>query len=112
MFGNSRQQMEHFVKSHQWDKIGKKLPGADAETKAALAVACGHSTDEEAPNILINLLRDSNEGVQLQAVNSLGAIGNNSAKTHLQWLAGNLQGEKKELREAISHAISQLSDRK
>ena len=112
MFGHNGAQMEHLVKKHQWDKIDKKLNGANVQTKIALAAACGGSSDDTASSILINLLRDHDEGVQLQAIKSLGAIGKGSCKTHLQWLAENLAGEKKEIREAISEAISQVSNRK
>ncbi len=112
MFGQNGEQMEHLVKKHQWDKIGKKLHNANIQTKTALAAACGNSSDDEASNILINLLRDSDEAVQLQAIKSLGATGNNSSKTHLQWLSNNLPDEKKEIKEAITEALSQISARK
>jgi HEAT repeat protein len=109
MFGNNANQMAHLVQKHQWDKVGKKLQGADVQTRIAIAAACGGSSDEEAPVTLINLLRDSDEAVQLQAVKSLGAVGSSSAKTHLQWLSDNLDGDKKELREAIQEAFSKIS---
>ena len=112
MFGNSTNQMVHLVQKHQWDKVGKKLQGADVPTKIAIVSACGDSSDEEAPTALINLLRDSDDGVKLEAVKSLGKVGHDNAKTQLQWLSDNSAGEKKEIKEAIGQAISKISKRK
>lgn len=112
MFGNSGNQMVHMVQKHQWDKVEKKLSGADAEAKTALASACGESSDEEASVLLLNLLQDSDEKVLLQAVKSLGAVGHDNAKTNLQWLAGNLPADKKEIQKAISEAITKISNKR
>ena len=112
MFGNDGNQMAHMVGKHQWDKISKKLNGADTQARISLASACGSSSDEEASNVLINLLQDSDESVQLQAVKPLGLIGHDNAKTHLQWLAKNLKDGQKELGDAINEAAVQISKRK
>lgn len=111
MFGNGGNQMVHMVQKHQWDKIEKKLQSSDAQTKTALASACGESSDEEASTVLLNLLQESDENVLLQTVKSLGAVGHDNAKTNLQWLSTSLPGDKKELQEAISEAITKISRR-
>lgn len=112
MFGNGGNQIVHMVQKHQWDKIEKKLQNADAQTKAAFAAACGESSDEEAVTHLINLLQDSDENVLLQTVKSLGAIGHDNAKTHLQWLANNLPEGKQEIQKGIGEAFAKITSRK
>lgn len=114
MFGNSGNQMVHMVQRHQWEKIGKKLPGADAEAKAALATACGESSDEGAATLLVGLLQDGDEKVLLETIKALGKVGPASAKTHLQWLSNNLSGDKdkKEIRDAIGEAEAKIGTRK
>ena len=110
MFGSNGNQMEHMVTKRQWEKINKKLPGANAEAKISLASACSSSTDGEALQVLFNLLKDSDAGVQLQAVKSLGVIGDSSVKPHLQWLMANA-GDNKELKDAIGEAMSAINKR-
>lgn len=112
MFGNGENQIVHMVQKHQWDKVEKKLQNADAKTKAAFACACGESSDEEAVTHLINLLQDSDDNVLLQTVKSLGKVGHDNAKTHLQWLANNLPKEKREIQKEIGEAVANISNRK
>lgn len=112
MFVGKAKEIERLVEKHHWDKIGKKLEGADAQTKCALAVACGGSHDEAAANCLINLLKDSDEDVQLKAVESLELVGSESAKTHLMWLYGKLPEEQEAIRKAILDAIEKIGKRR
>lgn len=108
MFFNNENQMEHLVKKHQWDKIHKKLPGADAQARLALAAACGGLSDENASNILINLLKDSDEKVLLQTVKSLGDVGRDNAKTHLQALFDRLPEDNTLMKNTIRESISKI----
>lgn len=111
MFGNSTNHLAHMVEKHQWEKIEKKLSKAGTEEKAALAAACGSSTDDEAIMLLVNLLQDDDDKVLLQAVKSLGEVGIDSSKMHLQWLLNHLPDDKKELRQAIDEATAKISKR-
>jgi HEAT repeat protein len=109
MFGNNADQMGHLVEKHQWEKVDKKLNGADAEAKVALAAACANSSDEEASSCLISLLNDSDESVQIQAIKSLGIIGSENAKTNLQWLSDHLPAGKDAVKTAAREAIAQIN---
>jgi hypothetical protein len=109
MFFNNENQMEQMVKKNQWDKIAKKLHTADVQSKVALAAACGSSFNENSSNILIDLLKDSDENVLLQAVKSLGAVGHENAKTHLLMLSDHLPDGKDTLKDAIRESIAKLN---
>lgn len=109
MLFNSENQMEHLVKKRQWEKINKKLPSANAEARLALATACGGLSDENASNILINLLKDSDENVLLQVVKSLGNIGRDNAKTHLQALFDRLPENDTLMKNSIRESISKIN---
>jgi hypothetical protein len=109
MFFNNENQMEQMVKKHQWDKIGKKLHGADVKSKLALATACGTSPDEDSLHTLIKLLSDSDESVVLQAVKSFGDVGGDNAKTHLMSLSDRLPADKTAIKDAIRESISKIS---
>ena len=106
MFFNNENQMEQLVKKHQWEKISKKMHSADTQSRMVLATACGSSFDEDSTHTLIKLLSDSDEGVLIQAIKSLGAIGGDTVKTHLLSLTERLPDSatavKAEIRESIS----------
>ncbi len=80
----------------------------DTETRLALAKACAASDSDESCNILITLLRDREDSVKLEAVKSLGKIGNDHATAQLQWLLNQLPAEKTELIGAIHEAIKNV----
>lgn len=111
MFGNSEQKLEHLVKAHQWEKISKKISSSDAKTRLAAAEACGSADDEEAANLLVHLLRDSDKAVQLMAVKSIGQVGGEAAKTHLQQLLEQ-PGDSDELKAAIKESILEINRRR
>lgn len=109
MFFKNENQMEQLVNKHQWDKIIKKLHGADVQSRLALATACGSSFDEDSSNTLINLLNDSDDNVLIQVVKSLGAVGSSNAKTHLQSLFDRLPDEKVSIKDAIRESIAKIN---
>jgi len=100
--------MEQLVNKHQWDKIGKKLHDADAQSRLVLATACGNSTDEDALNTLVKLLHDSDEKVLFETVKSLGHIGSDNAKTHLQALYERLPDGKDSLKSAVLASVAEI----
>lgn len=108
MFGNINDQMENLVEKNQWEKITKKLDGADAKTRLAAAAACAKTKDGRGLNILISLLKDNDAAVQLQAIKSIGMVGNVNAKTHLQWISEHLPEGREGVKEAIQEAIMQI----
>lgn len=112
MFGNNGNQMEQMVKKHNWDKIEKRLQGSSAQLRLELATACGNSSDASASNFLINLLRDNDENVQIQAVKSLGMIKSENAKTSIRMLFEQLPEGKSTLREAIRESIAMINKTK
>lgn len=74
-----------------------------------MASACGKSEDEEALNILVDLLDDGDENVVMEAVKSLGEVGRDNAKTHLLALMEKLPDEKAELKAAVKDSISKIN---
>lgn len=111
MFGNSEEKMEHLVKKGQWDKLIHKSGSSDVKTRVAVAEACGQAADVAALNVLIPLLRDGSKDVRLQAVKSIGLVGDESAKTHLLMLE-QTPGNDDEMKAALKEAIHQISKRK
>jgi HEAT repeat protein len=112
MFGNGKNPFEHLVTKNKWEKIQGKLDHANVQTRLEIASACSLSSEDESMNILIRLLTDSDEGVQLQAVKSLGVSGRPNAKTHLHWLSEHLPAEgKDELKQAIREASAAITKR-
>jgi hypothetical protein len=112
MFFNNENEMENLVQKHHWDKVNKKLHNADAKTRLSLAAACGSSFDEDASNILVNMLNDSDEGVMIQAVKSLGDVGHDNAKTHLQSLLGRLPDGQESIKATIRDSIAKINESK
>lgn len=111
MFGDPEERMEHLVKRGQWAKIQHKAASKDSKTRAAVAEACGTSSDENAKNILIPLLRDPIRDVRLQAVRSIGLVGDGISKTHLLMLE-QAPDTDEEMKAAIKEAIHQISSRR
>lgn len=101
--------MEGLVEKHSWEKINKKLPKLDSQEKTDLAIACGKCFDEDSSYTLINLLTDSDMNVVMQAVKSLGDIGHDNAKTHLQMLLGRLPDSNGENGTIIKDAIAKIN---
>lgn len=111
MFGSN--DFEHMVKKQQWEKIKKRAEKADDKARLAIASACGTSSpdDEEATNLLITLLRDTNADVVMQAVKSLGLVGTKSSKTYLQYLTEHQPEGDSPLKDAVQDSIDKISKR-
>lgn len=102
--------IEKLIEKGKWDKIeAKYLKGSDEE-RLDLAKACATSDTDGAFNCLITLLNDKNDTVQLAAINSVGATGNDHATAQLQWLLQRLPPEKKETIDAIHAAIANVKN--
>lgn len=106
---NKANDMEHLVEKHHWDKIKKKLPTLSPSDRVTLAAACGKSSDEDALNLLMELLEDKNEAVVMQAVKSLGDVGRDNAKTHLLALLEKLPEGNEPLKAVIKESISKIN---
>ena len=100
--------IEKLVDKKHWAKLESKYLNGDEETKIALAKACSKANADETVNMLVTLLHDSSESVQLEAVKSLGVVGNDHATAQLQWLLDQLSADKTELIDAIHEAISHV----
>lgn len=108
MFGHSEDKIDKLVEKRHWDKLQSKyLNGSDAE-RLELAKACGAVDADESCNILVTLLHDNNEDIQMEAVKSLGRIGNDHTTAQLQWLLGQLPETKTELIHEIHQAIANV----
>jgi HEAT repeat protein len=108
MFSDSKNPFDHLVEKNQWVKITEKLSNANARTRLEIASACGKSKEDDSANVLIRLLRDNDEAVQLQAVQSLGMNGRSTAKTHLMWLMDHLPEGREHIKVAIREANASI----
>jgi HEAT repeat protein len=104
------QKAAKLVKRNRWGKINKLLEKGDSEIRAALASELKNNRDDNSINLLIILLKDSDEKVQLEAVKSLGELRVERAKTHLQNMFKFVPEDKTELIEAIKDAIAKINE--
>lgn len=103
--------IEKCVKAGKWDKIEKKYLGSSDENRLELAIALGTTSADEGYNALINLIKDENPKVQLEAVKSLGLISGERAVGQLQWLLSKTPATNKELQDAINTSVTQIKAR-
>lgn len=85
MFGMSSD-INTLVEKGKWPKVEKAVRSSDAATRAEAAKALSASKADEAYNLLIDLLKDSDSNVQLEAIRALGAVGSTRAADQLQWV--------------------------
>lgn len=113
MFGriNIDRKMERRVRRHKWGSINKMLKRADTKTKLAFAKACCTSSDDQAVHLLLNLMNDDDKAIQIQAVKSIGMMGKESEKTHLQWAIDHLSENSDDLHQAIKESIAEINRR-
>lgn len=86
MFGSKSDEAEKLVAEKKWDKLQKKYVLGDDASRLAAAEALKNGVADEAYNFLIDLLKDSNQDVQLAAIKSLGVAGTDRAVAQLQWV--------------------------
>ena len=108
MFGHSEDKIEKLVEKKHWDKLQSKYLNGSDDQRLELAKACGGSDADESCNILVTLLHDENEAVQMEAVKSLGKIGNDHTTAQLQWLLSQQKKKKTELIHEIHQAIASV----
>lgn len=111
MFGSQDMKMDQLVKKGKWKALSKAMERADPATKRMIAKACAGSKADQSANLLLELVRDPDQTVQQEAVRSLGETGNDTAKTHLQWILDHLPANQSELHQEIRGAIAKISNR-
>jgi HEAT repeat protein len=109
MSDRKRKRIARLIKWNRWAKLSKMLQKGDAETRIAIAAEFAGSNDDHAYNNLILLLKDSDDKVVEQAIKSLGELGHERAKVHLQNMLSNLPEEKKALADVIKESIAQIN---
>ncbi len=97
------------IKRESWTKIQKMLEKGQSDTRVRITAALGTSRNDDAFNILVMLLRDNDEKVQLEAIKSMGELGVDRAKVHLQDMGSKLPDEKAELIDAIKESIAKIN---
>jgi HEAT repeat protein len=102
--------ISRLIRWNRWEKIKKILEKGDSETRMAIAAELGTTTDDHAYNLLILLLKDDDEKVQLQVIKSLGELGAERAKVHLQNMLSDTK-EGTELYKAILDSISKINEK-
>ena len=110
LLGKEEKKIARLVKRGRWTKLQKMLKKGDSDTRAAITAALGTAKEDDAFNILVLLIKDNDEKVQLQAVKSMGDLGVDRAKVHLQDLGSKLPEEKTELIDAIKKSIAKINE--
>lgn len=105
----SEKNIVRLVKRGRWEKIRKILQKSEPDTRIIVTTELGNTSEEEAFNILIILLKDRDEKVQLQAVKSIGNVGVERAKVHLQDMLSKVPQEQTELIDAIKDSIAKIN---
>lgn len=85
MFGMSSD-IKTLVEKGKWPKVEKSVRSNDSAARAEAAKALSASKADEAYNLLIDLLKDSDPNVQMEAIKSLGVVGSTRAADQLQWV--------------------------
>ena len=111
MFGNEEKKIARLVKRERWTKIQKMLEKGERATRVRITAALGTSRNDDAFNILVTLLKDNDEKVQLEAIKSMGELGVDRAKVHLQDMGSKLPEEKTEFIEAIKESLAKINER-
>ena len=106
---NSNKKIARLIKRERWTKIQKMLEKGQSDTRARITAALGTSRNDDAFNILVMLLKDNDEKVQLEAIKSMGELGVDRAKVHLQDMGSKLPKEKTELADALKEAIAKIN---
>lgn len=108
MFGS----IETMVQKGKWEKVAKKLEKANAPTRLAAAKACGSTSCDESFNILVALVKDEDEAVQVEAINSMGKTANDRGISTLSWLLEHTPDSKASVKNAIHTALNAIKSRK
>ncbi|GHU77617.1 hypothetical protein AGMMS49992_26130 [Clostridia bacterium] len=93
MAGSSSEKIQKFAQS---GKGAKALPYAvskKADERAAAATALGFTTDDDSYNALVNLLRDPDSTVCINAAGALDKLGRKPAAEHLRHAANHTSDE-------------------
>lgn len=112
MFGEKGQEIEKLVKGGKWDKIEKKYLHSSDENRLALAKALSTSPADECYNALVDLIKDDNHEVQLEAIKSLGATGSERAVAQLQWVLAKTPESDTKTVQTIQDAIAHVRSKK
>lgn len=98
------------VEKKRWKKLRKIAEGKSNDDIVAVAAACSTGRDEEAYNLLVDLLSHKDLAVKIAAINALGdcRYSVTSQITRLLWIADN--SEEPEIKEAVSQSVSKLRD--
>jgi HEAT repeat protein len=108
LFGSN---LEKILKFAQSGKGVKALPFASskkADERAAAATALGFTTDDDSYNTLVNLLRDPDSTVCINAAGALDKLGRKPAAEHLRHTANHTSDEA--VKAACNAAAASLSN--
>jgi len=115
MFGigeklSQEDKMTKLVKKGDWGSLSSYV-GKSVETKINLSKACANSRSSDCMNILLLLIDAPENGVKLEAVKSLAAVGSDHETAALQQLLMKTPKENEELRNAITSAVQTMRHR-
>ena len=79
----------------------------DPTVRQAVAYACADIADEQAAEVMVELVDDEELGVRLAAIFALGQIGGEEAREALIYA---LEGDRDDVRQAAEEAISELEE--
>ena len=82
--GNDESKIGKLVEKKQWDKIKKKYLYADDAQELILAKECAKSDTDDSVNVLLTLLDIGGDEVKIEALKSLGIVGDDHVVSTLQ----------------------------
>lgn len=106
MFGKVN--AERLVKRKKWNDLRHAAERGDKETLIQIAEQCGTVTADEAYNILVNMLENSDVEVRTAAVRALGKMGKETAATHIRRIMMHEENASGEIVEVIHTALSEI----
>lgn len=108
--------MDKLIKKNKWDKIAEILPEVNLAARKNAARACAGEIPEKfrlaSKEVVKKLVSDSDNDVQIAAINAIGAIGDPKDATWLRHVAASFSADpaKKDVIEAVNHIAHDLNN--
>ncbi|MBE5962993.1 MAG: hypothetical protein E7256_16710 [Lachnospiraceae bacterium] len=103
--GNTENKIGKLVEKKQWDKIKKKYLYADDAEELILAKECAKSDTDDSVNVLLSLLELGGDEVKIEALKSLGVVGNDHVVSTLQLMLSKMPAGDTPLRKQLMDTL-------
>lgn len=109
LFGNIDKKIDAYVKKGKSEKLAALLQEKKQDTRIKAIEALGQIGDDHAVNNLVLMLSDPDPEIRKQTAKSMGDIGKDVCKSHLQH---RLQHEdNKDVSKAMSESIMRITEK-